>query len=393
MSLIEYFRSAYEITMDEKGARAALDFLVRYDIPFYHLETKDERVSFRMYAPYFREYTARRRERRFSGETRKRLGFAVLVSKYKARAGLFVGGLFGIFLLVFSSLFVWDITVSGNETIPESVILDAMEENGLKLGAFIPSLDTERIEGVVILEVDGISFVSINLRGTVAGIELRERADNTEIIDIESPSNLIASMDGQISALEITGGVSKVRLGEIVKKGDLLASGIIDSAALGYRLVRARGTVSARTTMTYPIEVPLEITEKVYTGEVKTYKSVKFFSKMINFFRKDNISEESCDRIEEERRIYLFGKIKLPISIVETTYAEYEMKTRTMTEAEALQKAKDALRLTSEDDLADAEILARHTNVFCNGETLFLTEKVECIVNIAEEVKIGTESD
>ena len=149
----------------------------------------------------------------------------------------------GIFLLVFSSLFVWDITVSGNETIPESVILDAMEENGLRLGAFIPSLDTERIEGVVILEVDGISFISVNLRGTVANVELRERADNTEIVDIESPSNLVASRDGQISALEITGGVSKVKLGEIVKKGDLLASGVIDSAALGYRLVRARGSI------------------------------------------------------------------------------------------------------------------------------------------------------
>jgi similar to stage IV sporulation protein len=346
-----------------------------------------------MYAPYFREYTARRRERRFAGETRKRLGFSVFVSKYKARLGLFVGGLFGIFLLVFSSLFVWDITVSGNETIPERVILDAMEENGLKLGAFIPSLDTERIEGVVILEVDGISFVSVNLRGTVANVELRERADNTEIVDIESPSNLVASRDGQISALEITGGVSKVRLGEIVKKGDLLASGVIDSAALGYRLVRARGSISARTTMTYQAEIPLEITEMVYTGRTTTYYSIKFFSKIINFFRKDNISEESCDRIEEERRIYLFGKIKLPIFTVKTTYAEYEMKTRTMTEAEALQKAKDSLREKSENDLADAEILARHTDIFCNGETLFLTEKVECIVDIAEEVKIGTEAD
>ena len=69
------------------------------------------------------------------------------------------------------------------------------------------------------------------------------------------------------------------------------------------------------------------------------------------------------------------------------------MKTRTMTEEEALQKAKEKLRFESEQDLADAEILARHTNVFCNGETLFLTEKVECILNIAEEVKIGTEAD
>lgn len=391
MSFIEYFRSAYEITVDQKGARAALDFLVRHDIPFYHLEVKEDAVVFRLYAPYFREYAARRRERRFSGEARKRLGFAVLVSRYRNRTGLLVGGLIGVFLMVFSSLFVWDITVSGNSAIPESVILDALERHGLRLGTFIPSLDTERIEGDCTLEVDGVAFISVNLRGTVAEIEISDREENTEIIDLQSPSNLVASADGQIAALEITGGVSKVSLGEIVRKGDLLASGIIDSKALGYRLVRARGTVMARTTLTYRIEIPLETTEKVYTGKTTTRFSVKFFSKLINFFRKDTISEESCDRIEEERRIYLFGKIKLPIFVIETTYAEYEMQTRTMTEAEALQKAKEALRQKSEDDLADAEILARHTDVFCHGETLFLTERVECIVNIAVEVKIGPE--
>lgn len=390
MSLIEYFRSPHEITVSEKGARAALDLLVRFDIPFYHLRKDGELVSFRLYPPYFREYAARRGERRFLGETRKRLGFAVLVSKYKARAGLFVGAILGILLMVISSLFVWDVTVTGNGTIPESVVLDALSENGLKIGTFIPSLDTERLEGRLMLAVDGVSFISVNLRGTVARVELSEREDNTEIVDTESPSNLIASADGQIAALEITGGVSKVRLGEIVKKGDLLASGVIDSAALGYRLVRARGVVTARTTMTYEIEIPLEITEKIYTGENRSYHSVKFFAKTVNFFRKDNISEESCDRIEEERRIYLFGKIKLPLFMIKTAYAEYEMKTRILTEEEALQRAKEKLRRESEDDLADAEILARHTDVFCDGETLYLTERVECIVDIAEEVKIET---
>ena len=363
MTLIEYLRSPHEITVDQKGARAALDFLVRHDIPFYHLTASEDTVSFRLYAPYFREYSARRKERRFSGETRKRLGLSVLFSKYKNRTGLFAGAVVGIFLLVYSSLFVWDVTVTGNESIPESVVLDALAENGLTLGTYIPNLDTERLEGILMLEIDGVSFISVNLRGTVAHIEIKERAKNAEIVDLSSPSNLVASMDGQIAAMEITGGVNKVKTGEIVKKGDLLASGVIDSKALGYRLVRARGTVLARTTLTYKIEIPLETHEKVYTGKSKTYQSLKFFSKIINFFRKSNISEENCDRIEKERRLFLFGKIKLPIFLIETTYTEYELQSRILTKEEALQRAKKRLRLESDADLADAEILARHTSV------------------------------
>ena len=391
MTLIEYLRSPHEITVNPKGARAALDFLVRHDIPFHHLTASEDAVSFRLYAPYFREYNARRKERRFSGETRKRLGLSVLFSKYKARTGLFAGTAVGIFLLVYSSLFVWDVTVTGNESIPESVILDALAENGLTLGTYIPSLDTERLEGLLMLNIDGGSFISVNLRGTVADVEVKERQENAEIVDLTSPSNLVASMDGQISAMEITGGVNKVKTGEIVKKGDLLASGIIDSKALGYRLVRARGTVLARTTLSYEIEIPLEISEKVYTGKTKTYRSIKFFSKIINFFRKNNISEESCDRIETERRLFLFGKIKLPIFLIETTYTEYELQSRILTKEEALQRAKKRLRLESDADLADAEILARHTSVRLDEVSLVLTEQVECIIDIAEEVKIGTE--
>ncbi len=393
MKLTEYFRSPYEITTEKNSAHALLDFLVRFDIPFHQLEEHENTVSLRLYAPYFREYAARRRERRFAGEIRKRLGFAVFCARHQKRAGLLVGAILAAFLLVFSSLFVWDITVSGNETIPESVILEALEENGLRLGAFIPTLDTERIEGVVSLSVDGISFFSINLRGTVAEAELREREKNTEIIDMESPSNLIAKTDGQIAAMEVTGGVTKVSLGQIVKKGDLLASGIIDSTALGYRLVRARGEVFARTTMSFSAEIPLTVTENIYTGKVKTVTSVKFFSKTLKLFGKDSFSHENYGTIEEERRIYLFGKIKLPIFLIQTTYAEYEPVTRTLSEEEALQKAKEEIRRQCETALADAEILAWHTDAFCDGETLFLTQKADCILDIAEEVKIGTQEE
>ncbi len=388
MSLIEYLRSPYEITVEKQASHAVLDFLVRFDIPFYHVKAEEETVSFRLYPPYFREYEARRRERRFAGEKRKRIGFSVLLARYHKRAGLWIGGVLGLFLLFFSSRFVWDITVSGNETIPESMILEALEKNGLMLGSYIPSMDTERLEGILALSVDGISFVSINLRGTVAEVELREREKNTEAADLESPSNLIAKADGQISALEITGGVAKVKLGQIIKKGDLLASGMIDSAALGCRFVRARGEVYARTSVALQAEIPLNTVAMQYTGRKYTEKSIKFFSKTIKLFRKDSFSYENYDTIEEERRICLFGKVKLPIVFMTVTYAEYEQVSHTLTEEEALQKAKEEIRKQSDLLLADAEILAHHTKEAVRDGVLYYTDTAECILNIAEEVKI-----
>ncbi len=389
MNLFSYIRSPYEIRMNEKSIRAALDLLVRYDIPFYGLKMAETTACFYLYAPYFREYERLRGERRFAGETRKRLGLIPYLARYKARAGLLVGGVLGVFLLVFSSLFVWDITVSGTETIPESAVLTALEENGLVLGSFIPRLDTERLEGVLALELDGLSFVSVNLRGTVASVELRERERNTEPVDTESPSNLVAAMDGQIESVEVVGGRNMVKAGDIVKKGDILASGIIDSTALGYRLVRARGVITARTSVTLVSEIPLETTEKVYTGEKDTHYRIKFFAKTLNFYKKDGFSPENCDTIEESRRLYLFGIIKLPIFMEKTVYAYYEETPRTLSEAEALEMAKDDIRRGRDALLSDAEILARHTEVSTDGKTLILRETVDCILDIAKEVKLG----
>ena len=390
MSLIEYFRSPYRVFVREDDARLILDFLIAHNIPFHGQKNDENTFSVLLYTPYYKVYSKLRGEKRYRNESRKRLGFFALTARYRKRKGLLVGFLMATALLVLSSLFVWDIKIEGADVIHEKVIMEALEKRGVYLGTFIPSLDTEITEQALILDVEGLSYVSINLRGTVAHVEIRERHNETEIIDRQTPSNLIATADGQIEALQITGGVATVKLGETVRKGDLLVSGIIDSAALGYRLVRARGEVLARTTKTYQANIPYETTEKVYTGKFFSQKSVKFFSKTIKLFGKDSISTSSCDKIESEKRIYLFGFIALPIFITETHFAEYELLPKTLTREEALRLAGKQILAMRETELSDAEILGIYTSVNEDGNTLQLIQQVECIIDITEEIKIET---
>ena len=390
-TMLNFIRSYYRITVSETDGQRALDFLVSHDIPFHGLESAHGKLSFCLLLSDFKAYRRLRAEERFLDETRELCGLRALVRRYRGRIGLAAGAVMALALILISSFFVWDITVTGTDKLSSDEILDALEKNGVKLGAYIPSLDTEKIEQAMILDVDGLSWISLNLRGTVAAVEVRERSDDAEKIDTQAPSNLVATFDGQIESLEVTGGVAAVSRGQIVKKGDLLVSGVIDSNALGYRLVRARGEVTARVTLTYNVEIPYQTTEKVYTGNFYKQKSIKIFSKTLNLFGKDSISPENCDTIETERRVYLFGKIKLPIFLQETTYAEYEMKEKTLTESEALELAYEQLHKISEEDLEDAEILARHTHISEGEDGLVLHEEVECILNIAQEVKIDTD--
>ena len=388
MSLIEYFRSPYHVSVQSEDARLLLDFLIAHNIPFRSQKTKEPVFSVLLYPSHYQSYVRLRGKRRFHKEIRTPSGLLSLSARYRQRKGLIVGFFLAVALLVLSSFFVWDIRIEGAEVIHEKTILEALEKRGLYLGAFIPRIDTDITEQALVLDLADLSFASINRRGTIAYVEVRERDKEKEIVDRNTPSNLIAAADGQIEALRITGGVAAVGLGETVRKGDLLVGGIIDSAALGYRTVRARGEVLARTTKTYKIEIPYETTEKIYTGRIFSQKSVKIFSKTIKLFGKDSISPSSCDKIESEQRIYLFGFIALPIFITDIRFAEYEMIQKILTQQEALLSAQKQLLSLRETELSDAEILGIHTSVSEEGNILTVIQQVECIMDITEEVKI-----
>ena len=303
---------------------------------------------------------------------------------------MFTGALFFILSVALSSFFVWDINVDGNNKITEKEVIEYLDAYGFRLGAFIPRIDKTDICRRIMLENKDISFISINMKGTVANVEMHERESDEGKISTSEPSNLISKYDAQIERLEVVGGVAQVKYLQSVKKNDILVSGIIDSNAIGYRLVRARGKVFGRVSLVYESNIPLEYTEKIPTSEKTEKKSVKIFSKVFNLFKNNDIRYEKYDTIVNEERLYLFGSVKLPISVITEKYTEYEEITRTLSENEAYKLALKEIKEKSESELENAEILSRDTVMTNENGVLSLKVYVECILDIAEEIKIDT---
>ena len=145
-TMLNFIRSYYRITVSETDGQRALDFLVSYDIPFHGLESADGKLSFCLLLSDFKAYRRLRAEERFLDETRELCGLRALVRRYRGRIGLAAGAVMALALILISSFFVWDITVTGTDKLSSDEILDALEKNGVKLGAYIPSLDTEKVE-------------------------------------------------------------------------------------------------------------------------------------------------------------------------------------------------------------------------------------------------------
>ena len=221
---------------------------------------------------------------------------------------------------------------------------------------------------------------------------MRERKEK-DVENISLPSNLVANCDGQIESIEVRGGMPTVKKGQIGKKGQLLVSGVVDSQAVGYRLVRARGEIYARISRSFTAEVPLVREKKSRTGEKKTRVTIRFFAKKINLFSNNDISFEKYDTIEEEKRLCLFDRVELPVFIIKTTYSEYVTETEKISEEQALSIAEKELAGQTEKTLSEAQILAREERTEINDGILTLYADIDCIADITSEIFIKTDGE
>ena len=250
-------------------------------------------------------------------------------------------------------------------------------------------IDYDKLHNEILLKNKEISWLSINLDGSVATVLIKE----TKSTDLENDyySNVVAKCDAQIVEIRVKNGEKVIKINDVVKEGELLISGIIDSQSLGVRYEKASGEVFARTNNKISVAFPYKGKEKVYTGRTYNQYKVKIFSKVINFSRKNNKNLELCDKIEKSRQIVLFGKYELPIFIETVKYTEYELKDKIYSKEEAVDLAFTQLKNELDALLNDAELISRSVETSFDENGFYIVCKVECIENIAKEVRIFKE--
>lgn len=316
----------------------------------------------------------------------KSTGIFAVAERYKRRWGLIVGALLLILSLFSSSEFVWRIDIDGNLKVPDEKIIQCLENVGFGIGTFIPFVDYDTLHNEFLLECEDIAWISVNIVGNVANVMVRERIPEAEKNE-NTYSNVVAKCDAQIVIVKLYNGEKVVSVGDIVHKGDLLISGVIDSKSQGVRYVHADGIVNAYVNKTIDVKIPFNTTEKVYTGKVYKNRSVKIFSKSLNFFNKYRNYEEFCDTIETKERLRLFGTVILPVEITTEKYYEYEYRDRTYTTEEAVDIAFMQLRSDMDEALKDAELISKSVKTSFDNEYFYIECNLFCLENIATIVE------
>lgn len=172
-------------------------------------------------------------------------GLVFFLKRNKLRTGLFLGFALSVLIISVLSQFVWSVSLVGNTTLDDDYILDTFEKYGVCVGSKISSVDTELAAQNAMSEIEKLSWASVNLKGSVMVIEVREKTDAPEIYDDKTPTNLVAGEDGVILSIDVLYGNEEVKPGSAVLKGDLLISGLISHPDGSESVIHADGYVKA----------------------------------------------------------------------------------------------------------------------------------------------------
>ena len=318
-----------------------------------------------------------------------RRGAPVLVKRLRRRQVLVAGLVFMVLATWVTSLFVWDIRVSGNETVPRAVIMENLKSLGFTYGTLGFGVQSEQISEEMKLLVPELSWLAINIRGARAYVLVRERTPKPEVVNRKIPAMVVAAKSGIITRMSVLEGRPLVKIGATVEAGEILVSGIMEprinkqTANDPPRLTHALAEIEARTWYELSAQMPIETIVKRFTGERKRKSTLILAGKRINFYFNSSISWSNYDKIISEETLQLPMGGSLPITLVTERYERYEPITTEQSRERVTQTLKQGLEQRLRDSVGEGSVNAISWATWESNGIMYVTLYAECLEQIA----------
>lgn len=202
-------------------------------------------------------------------------GLPFFVYRYRKRGALVAGLLLAVIFLYIMSLHIWSIDFEGNIYYSDEVLMDYLETIGIKNGMNSKGIICDDVESALRIAFEGITWVSVEIDGTLLRVNLKENLNMQTVPEKNTDTcDLISDYDGIVLSIITRTGTPKVKAGDVVTKGQVLVSGIIDlhddaATVIGSRYVYADADVYLQTEyeMNERIEQSYEVNSVVYENK------------------------------------------------------------------------------------------------------------------------------
>ena len=389
---VNYLRGQVLVRVESAFPERVLNLCAARDLGFWDLQWESETAfTCRLSRADFRELRRAAGKLECSVTPLRRSGAPYTLHRLLSRPALAAGAVAVGLWLVLGSFFIWEFTIEGNETLPDEVILRALEEQGVGIGSFGLSLDGEDLRNRILLELPELVWLTVNVSGCRASVQVRERVPVPETVDRKALSNLVARRAGLVLEVHAFSGVKCVVEGMSVEEGQILISGVEDTENFGARTTAGLGEVKGRTWHTLTAKLPLTVQKKVYAGE-KTGYSLIFGKKRVKFYGNSSIEGRNYDKITKRMKLSFLG-VPLPVTVEQEKWQFFETQPAAADPA-ALEELG---RAVLEDRLhREVEPYGTVSSSLCTAKarsgTLEVTLRAECEESIGELAPILLET-
>ncbi len=313
-------------------------------------------------------------------------GFLPLLCSLRGRLGLAAALiLFFGFQLVMGQ-YIWNIEISGLETIPEPLLREQLASLGLDYGAHAGSIDPVDLEYEMMLLNHDLGWIAINLNGSTARVEVDERTAAPEKIDDQAnPCNILAAQAGQIISMEVYDGKAAAAVGDGVAQGDILVSGVMTDAKGNTILQHARAKIIARVEEEVRFFVPFEEVQTVYSGQMEKKYSARVLGIQIPLGLPRQIEGRFKKEVVETP--LSIGPVELPITYVREYYLLARQQTLCRSEEEALQYGRSELERILRQQYPEG-LISSQLRVQTREDGLLFICQVACEKDIAQPAPI-----
>lgn len=210
----------------------------------------------------------------------------------------------GIFLLLcylgIMSRFLWSITIDGNLYCTDDEILEYISEEGITAGILLNNIPCEQLELDLRNRFPMITWVSVQLDGSVLRIHVKENETAAVLDDPDEntfeTNSITAPQEGVIISITTRRGTPKVKAGDMVEAGQVLVSGVVTvygdyDSVLGNNKVAADSDIIGLWQMPYQERLERSYIKKTYSETVKKGLSINISSAKLLFCNRSKTQE------------------------------------------------------------------------------------------------------
>lgn len=256
----------------------------------------------------------------------KHEGVAYKLKSMLLNYGLILATVVFLALYLIQNQFVFQFEVQGLDKLSKTEVVSYINQNFSKHKA---SIDTKAVEIGLMENFDCISFASCMIKGQTLVINIKEKLLPEEMYGTFSP--ITAKSDGKVTKIDLISGTLCVKVGDIVRKGDVLVKPYTIDTSGNIKKVEAKAEITADVYYEGSVDHFESFVEVKRTGRVAVQNQITLFGLKIYSFKENmdfKMYETECEDVDLTSNLLLpfkMQKIKyyeLSENLIETTFEE-----------------------------------------------------------------------